>query len=270
MKIAFDGQAAADAYTRAFRRLHELPGFDPVAGLKAEAGSILKAWAGRTKVADQASTMKRARLAATKALGLARFESQAHAVTITAGIRGDAGAIWLRTRRKIPQHVGHVDVMGSGVRFRHRHVHSDDWAAIVASVNAYRTSYPKALKSALRSVGLSRQSVIQIADDLGIDLNAVKGQGIGAAGIAKARAAIASNGRVYKNGTGTSGGDKVKSYVELINRLPHGIKIGMDRTLAGVLSGRAKFIETAYQKGAFDSVRSAAKAFPNLLKLEKL
>jgi hypothetical protein len=268
MKVAFDGRAAAQAYTRAFRRMWELPGFHPQEALRAEAGIILKAWAGRTKVADnEASVLRRARLDSSKSLGMTRFEGQSPAITITAGVRGQVGRIWLKTRKNKPQAVGYAYAEAGSVHWEHRRFSNTDWSAIVASVNAYRKEYPQRKKEGQRSVGLSRQSVIQIADDLGIDLTKVQGQGVSSAGIAKARAAIASNGRAYRNGTGYTGGDKNMSFVQLINRLPYGHKAGMDRTLAGVLMGRAKFIEQSYAKGAFNSINSAARAFPNLIKV---
>src|SRR5690606_7898240 len=128
-----------------------------------------------------------------------------------------------------------------------------------AGTAAYGAALKVMLPRALQSVGLSRQSVVQIADALGIDLTAVKGQGISPAGIAKARAAIASNGRSYRNGTGVQAGDPIRYHVTLINRLPYGRRTGMDRTLAFVVAGRAKHIEIAYRKGAFGSMATVRR-----------
>jgi hypothetical protein len=109
--------------------------------------------------------------------------------------------------------------------------------------------------------------VVQSADDLGIDLGAVKGGGISSSRLIKARAAIASNGKRFKNGSGVVQGDNTKVSIILRNNLPFGVKSGMDRTLASVIRGRAKFIETAYRKGAMDSARAAAKSFPNVIRV---
>lgn len=272
MNAAFDGRPAAEAYTRAFRTLWQLPGFDPVAALRAEAGVILKTWAGRTKVAKPDVISARARLRALRRLGLTSGE-----VTINAGVRGLPGMVWHKTRpgaSRTPRGFAPVGRMQPGShRFTPlwRHFIDRDWRDITDAVLDAEATINRELKLATQSAGLARQSVIQIADDLGIDLGKVKGGGaLSAAAIAKARAAIASNGRAYKNGTGTSGGDAAKSFVDLLNRLPFGTKLGLDRTLAGVLAGRAKFIETSYRKGAFDSLKTAAKAFPNLINASAL
>lgn len=272
MQAGFDGSQAAAAYTSAFRRLWELPGFDPKLALKAEAGVILKTWAGRTKVVSPLNLEVRARLRALKRLQLTEGQ-----VTINAGLRGLPGLVWHKTQtnrgrtRRGFSLVGRMNRETNRFVTEWKHYRDRDWRDIMDGVLDAEASINREMKLAERSAGFARQSVIQIADELGIDLAKVKGGGaLSAAALAKARAAIASTGKAYKNGIGLSGGDKATCFVELINRLPFGAKIGMDRTLAGVLSGRAKYIETSYQKGAFDSIRNAARAFPNLFNLSQL
>lgn len=261
MRVKLDASGAAAAYSAAFQRMRSLPGFDHREVLRAEAGSILKAWAGRTKIATVEAVEKRARRLASLGEGV---------VSVNSGARREAGRVWFRTRRKKFQLVGRVNLQAGSVSFENRHFRNDDWSVIVASINAYREKYAKARESAVRAVGLARQSVIQIADDLGIDLAQVQGGGISESGIAKARAAIASNGQSYKNGFGLQGGDGAKAFVELVNRLPYGGKIGMDADLAWVVANRAKYVEKSYERGAFDSIRTAARAFPNIVKTESL
>lgn len=271
VEVKFDPQGAIDAYTRAFRRLQELPGFDPKTALIAEAGVILKTWAGRTKVAKPADLEIRARRRALYILGLTNGD-----ITINAGSRGTPGLVWHRSsttrsfgraKRKFSL-VGRMNPRTHRFTSEWKHFRDDDWRDITTAITRAEEKINVESKRAAQSSGLARQSVIQIADDLGIDLSKVKGGGtLSAAGIAKARAAIASNGSAYKNGMGRSGGDQAKSFVELINRLPFGVKAGMDRTLAGVIAGRAKFIETSYERGAFDSFSGVARAFPEILRL---
>jgi hypothetical protein len=134
-----------------------------------------------------------------------------------------------------------------------------------------QTKVPKSIAKGRASIGLSRQSVVQIADALGIDLLRVQGGGtISGAAIASARASVATTGKTYRNGTGARGGDQVRAYVDLVNRLPYGRKIGMDRTLLGVLAGQNKYFERSYAKGAFDTQKAAIRAFPNLFKYREL
>lgn len=274
--VKFDGQAAAAAYSRAFRRLAQLQGFSQHEILRAEAGSILKRWAGLTKVATPAQADARTRLRVVRGLGYTRAPDRGD-VTVNAGIRGPYGRVWIKAREGRGRR-GYLLAMGpnftqptgkavfnkfsptSGAATR-------KWVANVNDAVAdVQAGVGRQIPIGRRAIGMSRQSVVQIADKLGIDLLAVRGQGVSPSGVIKARAAIASNGRAYQNGVGYQGGERDKAYIDLINRLPYGPKIGMDRTLARVLATRAKFIETSYEKGAFDSMRNAARSFPNLIR----
>ncbi len=281
MTIAFDARPAVAAYRMAFGRLRELEGFDHRSIMRAEAAVILKTWAGRTPVATEEKLRTRARLSSLRGLGLTRAEN-GNTITINAGIkRGEAGNVWFRTQGPFKRSgrtgkpwilMGNVDFDSGRVSPppSPRHLKSADWAAVVSSINAARAEYPKRLKQVMASQGLARQSVIQIADNLGIDLAQVRGGGtLSAAGIAKARAALASNGRRYANGVGYQGGDNTRCFVELINTLPYNAKIGMDRVLAGVLHGRAMYIERSYEKGAFDSIARVSRAFPELMRVAR-
>lgn len=272
MKVTLDGSAAAAAYSTAFRRLQELPGFDHRLVLLAEAGSILKRWAGETKVGTQKQASFRARNRAGKrAFGYTSISKNPYGITVNTGSRGGfPGEVWYRHPKSGNfQQAGMVSNSGS---FTPSWIHwkSEIWNRIHTGGQLYGEQLRTILPLAPKSIGFARQSVIQIADELGIDLSQVKGGGISSAGITKARAAIASSGKAYKNGLGYQGGDEVRCYIDIINRLPYGQKIGMDRSLARVLSGRAKFIETAYKKGAFASMRYAARSFPNIFNVSRL
>lgn len=268
--VKFDASAAVAAYQRAFRQLHNLPGFDPRLALTAEAGVILKTWAGRTKVTKQDQIDVRARVRALYIKGLTKGD-----ITINAGRRGAKGVIWHRSssRKAFAAGKRKFRVAGRLAEGGHivanwQHFRDEDWQDINDKAIDADREISVQVKRGEKSAGLARQSVIQIADDLGIDLARVKGGGsLSAAGIAKARGAIASSGNAYKNGHGMKGGDDVKSYVELITRLPYGAKIGMDRTLAGVLQGRATYIGRTYEKGAVDSLARVSRAFPEILRL---
>jgi hypothetical protein len=276
MRARVDTSQVVRAYQTAFNRIAQLTGFDQRAILLGEAGVILKTWAGRTKVAKPEQAMQRARYRAGKRTfgDVSSASTNPYGISINTGAKhGYPGVVWFRTRNKKFQQAGVITnkgdwVPGSGVVFYPVHFRDSDWAKIDAGARAYAGWLRALLPVAEKSVGLARQSVIQIADSLGIDLTQVKGGGtLSAAGIAKARAAIASNGRAYVNGRGSHWGNAVRYHVQLINRLPYGIKAGMDRTLAGVLAGRVKYFETSYKKGAFDSIKSAARAFPNIVRV---
>lgn len=278
MRITMDASSVMTAYSAAFRKLRALEGFDQQAILLAEAGVILKTWAGRTKVAKAETVNLFARYRAGKrAFGATSAGKNEYGITVNTGRRGgEPGLVWFRTdgttrmtakgkqAGKPFQLAGHISDSGvfspSWLHYR-----KSDFDKINQGAHRYGQELKKILPASLKAVGLARQAVVQIADDLGIDLSRVKGGGgLSDAAIAKARAAMASNGSQYKNGSGSEGGDDTKAFVQLLSRYPLGSKIGMDLTLLAVVAGRAKYIETAYQKGAFDSLNRTMKAFPNV------
>jgi hypothetical protein len=286
--IKADNRALLAAVSTTFRRLGRLSGFSPDRVLRAEAGVILKTWAGRTKVATLAQADRRTRLRTIRTLGLTRGDERG-AVTVNAGFRpAPFGRVWIRVREgagrgnwilakgpnfSAPSGPATFTLVGRqlynpGNRGDTDRSTSMQWMENVeAAQRAVEFNLKRAIPRGRGAIGLARQSVLQIADSLGIDLLRVEGGGaLSAAGIAKARAALASSGKAHRNGFGRSGGDQLRPYVDLFNRLPYGTAIGMDRTLLGVLAGRVKFFERSYAKGAFNFQHTATKAYPNLFR----
>lgn len=261
------------------RRLGALTGFDQRTVLRGFAGVVLKAWAARTKVSTQEHAERSERLRAIRDLGYtgkSRVKERGE-VTVNAGFRpAPFGRVWIKVRSRngrknwlLARGSDFSAPTGSGIfdpRKRALRGAAQLWAANVNDAEQdVRVALRRRLPLARRSVGLSRQAVLQIADSLGIDLLRVQGGGIlSGAAIAKARAALASSGKFYRNGTGYQSGGVVSAYIDLINRLPYGRAIGADRTLLGVLAGQNKYFELSYAKGAFDTQRSAVRAYPNL------
>lgn len=286
--VRMDASVVMAAYSQTLRRLAQLSGFDQRQVLLAEAGVILKTWAGRTKVGTVEKADRAARLRAIRKLGYTGSNRQKDRgdVTVNAGYRpAPFGRVWIKVRKSAGQKSfilargpGFAAPTGSATFTWHRRrLHganggrstSAKWMAnVVDAQQDVESALKRAIPAGRASIGLSRQSVLQIADSLGIDLLRVEGGGtLSAAGIAKARAAMASTGKSYRNGYGAQGGAGGFDYVDLINRLPYGRAIGMDRMLLGVLAGRAKYFERSYAKGAFDSQRRACAAYPNLFRV---
>jgi hypothetical protein len=271
MKVRIDGAEAMAMYAAAFKRMRALPGFEMSKILRAETGTILKAWAGKTKVVTSAQVVEyRARYRAGKrAFGdVGSIDKNPYGISVNTGLRGGyPGEVWYRHPDSMKfQQAGVIRDNGTYVR-PWTHFRDKAWERIQSGAELYAMNLVTQLKIGKESVGFARQSVVQIAEQLNIDLTMVPGAGISAAGIRKARKAIASNGRHYQNGIGTQGGDEVKFHVECMTRLPFGGKIGMDRELAGVIYRRARYIETSFRKGAMDSVKTAARAFPNVFRV---
>lgn len=281
---SIDTREVMAGYSNAFRRLARMSGFDHRTVLRAEAGSILKQWAGRTKVRNQVKTDRGSRLHAVKSYGYTGWgqgDIGRGEVTVNAGFRpAPFGRVWIKVRngggRKdwlLARGNNFSNPTGPGVFDIYRNIKNpsattNHWISeVIDAQTNVQSKLPSAIKKGRQSMAISRQSVVQIADSLGIDLARVEGTGLSGAGLAKARAALATTGVHHRNGTSSQGGDQVSFYIDLINRLPYGVKIGMDRILLGVIAGRAKFIEKSYAKGAFNSMKNVAKSFPNLIRV---
>lgn len=277
MNAKLDASEVTAAYTAAFRRLRALTGFDTKAVLRAEAGSILKAWAATVKVKTEEMIERSARTSIGKRMGIISASKDGvgnpYGITVNTGAQklDTRGNVWFRTRNKKFQLVGHITSGGSFIT-EHKHYRAQDWALIKSGAQQYASQLKVRLPMVKKSAGLGRQSVIQIADSLGIDLLQVEGGRLSAAAISKARAAIASTGNNYQNGKGTQGGDDNSAYVELLNTLPYNTKAhttegkGMDNALLWVIRHRSEYIKKSYEKGAFDSMAKTMKAFPNVFK----
>lgn len=231
--------------------------------LKNEAGVILKQWAGRTKVATEKKALIRARTRAATGAGVSKHGSVYYGTTINTGRKGGTpGVIWFRTRRKKYQQAGMVRDDGS-YKFSWLHYAKEGWEDIKYKTELYAKALAIQMKYAKKTIGLGRQSVVQIADRLGINLNKVRGGGnLSARGIQKARDALASNGYRYSNGSGAEYKQGSRYFIELLNNYPRNQKIGMDATLAGVIAGRVKYFENNMERGVFLAQAKTAAAYP--------
>jgi hypothetical protein len=234
---------------------------------RAEAGVILKTWAGRTKVRTEKALGRSGLLMANRqARSAAGFQrARGHVdpgqASVNLGIRGKFGRVWYRT--ETPGKPKFILAYGDGFIPTPRKIPGAAWPAVQQLAHRFQSIYQPIVAAAKKSAGLSRQSIVQIADDLGIRLEAVKGGGnLSAAGLAKARAALASNGQHYRNGRGEIADSSKSFYLTLINRYPKLGPLFMDKTLQWVITGRLKYFERNLEEGVFLSAKSAAKAYP--------
>lgn len=232
------------------------------------AGRVLKKWAGKTKVVTEQNILRRARARTAKGLSLSRAGDNSAGITINNGARGGyTGEVWRRTSsnpRKFQQAGLIIGNSTFGFVPSWKHWKTSVWSDISHTALTYAHKLSERYRAGLQSIHLSRQSVIQIADALGIDLLKVPGQGIGAQGIAKARAALASSGKHYINGTGRSVASARGFMVELVNNYPKGTATGMDYVLAGVIGAEIKYYERNLANGIFLSHERVARAYPFL------
>jgi hypothetical protein len=231
------------------------------------AGRILKRWAGKTKVVTEANIIRRARARTAHKLNLSKANQNDASITINNGARGgQVGEVWHRTANNKYQQAGMI--VGSGYAFAFvpawKHWKTAQWSAINHLAGNYARLLGGRIFDGIRSINLGRQSVVQIAKAIGIDLTKVPGQGVSAAGIAKANAAVASNGQVYVNGTGKAHWNANRFFVEMVNNYPKGVNTGMDTVLAGVIANEIKYYERNMAEGVFLAHERVARAYPFL------
>jgi len=115
-----------------------------------------------------------------------------------------------------------------------------------------------------KTIGLARQSWLQVASDLGIDLSLVKGGGP----LSRRKIALSQNasGRVHehKNGTGKQSKTGYAYTITIINTLPYGRSAKLDSILKRVIRGRVKMFEQLVLKGYIDDAEAVAKSYPNI------
>lgn len=251
-------QKATAAFSAGVLYAARLTGFKPKQIVLAEAGSILKACAAETPVADKGKVEQGAFLRALKGSGLTGKGQ----VTVNAGVRGEKGS---RGRVFIQKKNGdgYRRTHDAGFRPLNQHYADKDWLALRQLVRLAEEKTDRALARAPESLAIARGSWVRIADHAGIDLGLVPGGRISATAIAKARAAKAYKGQEVNNGTSVTLDEKGRFGVTLINRYPGGAapKLQFARLLAFKVAGRAKFFITAVRKGYDGSLDQTTKLF---------
>lgn len=256
----------------ALRAIAGAVGINSTEVLRGFAGVVLKACAGQTKVATVDNADKRARLRYLRDQQLTGRNGMVP-VTVTAGAKKNTtyGAVHLRTstghwrRTHDPVFKPVAGMPSPGRKRRGDHYTDHDWLLLRSVIETVRRGVVTARTAGRKTIGLARQSWVQIADTLGIRLEDVRGGGtLSAAGIAKARAAIASNGQQYANGLGTLERTQYDTIITLTNRYPAGHRIGMDRTLQNVLVGQVRYFEKNLELGVFNTIAGTIRAYPFL------
>lgn len=262
-ETTIDFSEAESALSFAFNDMARLASLPLERVIRAEAGSILKACAGMTKVANPEKVEIGARNDALRSLGLTSDRAGSD-ITINSGRRGPTGRVFARStgprsNRRWRRAYGAGYPIGKP---ENTHWKDRDWTDIQEAIADYERLLEKVLPAAVKSIGLARQSWVQIADSLGIRLEAVPGGHISAAGIQKARQAISSNGRIYVNGRSREERAAEGFFIDLINGLPYGQKVQLPRILYVAMQGRAQYYAENVSLGVFQSLSEIASRYP--------
>lgn len=234
--------------------------------VRAEVGSILKQCVGETKVATNDMLKIKGQLKAGQIVEVTGGQD----VTINVGRRnkGTYGRVFYRTdvgnfRRTHDEGFQPVAGMPSKKRNKPGDLYKNyKWLTIRDAILKFKAEVKKQVPLARGSLGLARQSWVQIAKGLGIDLKAVPGGRASAAAITKAEAAIASDGRRYINGQGQAFSTN-KSYIaRLTNSLPYNRAVGLDPIIRRVIRGRTQFFKQNMARGVFQDIKKTLRAYP--------
>lgn len=226
-----------------------------------ETEQILGGWVSLVQAATVEKAERRARSRVLNKLGLTQGD-----VTINAGVRkrkwGREGIVYARTPKGEWWYVGDVAHNAGGFTPSPWHISDSQWGEAKAGVASYQAK-AGVIALAKRTIGLARQSVVQIADVLGYALERTA-RGLSASDIAQARGAVASDGQTYQNGTGNRTRSGSYFALELINRYPLLHQAKVDRALAETVSSRTTLMQQAVATKMGRGMRDAAGAFPYL------
>jgi hypothetical protein len=229
---------------------------------RGEMGVVLKLWAGRTAVISREGAAIAARGASNKAAGTQRASKDDYSISVNTGERGgEAGRVWFKTWKNNMQEAGKV---GDSGEYFPKWIHwaGYDWEKIKAGAEKFGSELAKRLPAGIKAIGLARQSVIQSADALGIQLEQVQAGAISGSEIAKARGAVATTGIRYQNGTGKQIKDANGYTIEFTNSYPLNQRCKMDIALMGVLTSRIGYYERNIVRGVFQNLQSVERAYP--------
>jgi len=220
---------------------------------KGEATEILKTWVRWAPMGNEAKTVPRSRLRLAGSIGATRANAPGKS-SINTGVRLKKlgpGFVWLRTANNKWRLISNINDSG-GQTNENRHLKAADWAAVSSVMSAFSGGIARTISAGKKAVGLARQSILQIADSLNLPVT----------GYAKERGAVASDGKSYVNGFGSSGKDASGFFVELVNVYPLGREARLDKSLEAAVAGRISYFQKNLENGVFRSMEKTAKAYP--------
>ena len=243
--------------------------------LRSEVGHILKECAAKTKVGTESLVDRKAQLLAIKSLKLTKAENRGD-VSINANWRKAApyGQAWIKVRhgagRKnyiLARGPDFSSPSGSAILRQDGNPRNGTAVWLAGVRQAVGRTVPlveKRVSAARKAIGLARQSWVQIANSLGINLAAVPGTNLSAQGLAKAQLALASDGKRYANGLAREYEVAKGFVVELTNRLPYCRTIKLDAVLARAINKRSTYFSKNVARGVFSSAKKTLAKYPGL------
>jgi hypothetical protein len=229
-----------------------------------EAAIICKQWMAHTPIADPAKVLLGSRSRATRKARISTLT--AFNMTANTGRRGGKiGRIWRRTANGKFQIVGDVDDAGA-FSPENKHYNGRTWSAINRNASNYGSILPGIIKASQGAIGLARQSILQIADSLGMAMDAAGGGGVSFNNeeLGKIRSAKASDGRFHLNGYSIKSKSNNNFSVTLVNRYPRIQESRIDVALEEVVNQRMAYQESTLGLLMEQDAKKLQQAYPYL------
>ncbi len=240
-KFSQAGRAISDAMQRSFEVF-----------AMGEAQIICRQWVAHIPETTEPRALLRSRSRSTIKAMVNNLK--AYSTTVNTGRKGGAiGRVWFKTKWGKFQEAGFVTDDGN-FQQKHWHFADDDWARISTGAGMHANFLPGMIAAGKAAIGLARQSVVQIADSLGLKLDGD--------GVERAREARPSNGEFYVNGYGVKESQGDQFSVELVNQYPRIVESKIDIAAEEVLSNRMAFVAINLEFALKKDLAKIAKAFP--------
>ena len=229
-----------------------------------EASIICKQWMAHTPIASPSKVLLGSRSRATKQARISTLT--AFNMTANTGRKGGTiGRIWRKNENGKFQIVGNVNDSGSFTP-ENKHYKTRTWNAIDKHANEYASILPGIIKAAQNAIGLARQSILQISDSLGMNVQSSGGGGSSFSNedLAKIRNAKASNGNFYLNGYSLKSKSNGNFALTLVNRYPKIQESRIDVALEEVVIQRIAYQETTLGLLMQNDLKKLQQAYPYL------
>lgn len=244
-------------FNRAMVDLQRVTGQTMKQVLRSETGEILAECVRKTKVAKKDVVQRKEQLGVVKEEGYTQARNKGD-VSINSGWRRNApyGRVWLRVRPSAGRKgfilargpdfsapSGTATLRGSG-----------QWVTDVASAaSSVLSKFPAAIARGFANIGLGRQSWIQMAESLRLNIS----------GLIAGEDAMAARAK-YQNGRGEERQGNGTYAITLINTLPYCRRAKLDAIMARAINGRATKFLSAVKQGVFQDAKKLAAKYPGL------
>lgn len=244
-------------FNRAMVDLQRVTGQTMKQVVRSETAEILSTCVKKTKVAKKNVVQRKEQLGVIKKEKLTQAESPGRS-TVNSGwkLKAPYGRIWLRVRQGNTK----AFILARGADFSAPSGRAilrpgtGKWNDFVNQAASTVTGkVPTAIARGFASIGLGRQSWIQMAESIRLNIR----------GLLDGEDAMASRAQ-YQNGVATEQQSGNKYIITLINKLPYVRRAKLDAILARAINQRTALFNRAIRSSVFNSAKKTLAKYPGL------